>query len=173
VSIVPARYRIEPLGAHDRTGFACGEPAPNRYFQRHASQDQTRGVAAIFVAIDTASNAIGGFYTLSAAVVLAASGSPELTRGLPRYPELPAILLGRMGVALEQQGRGLGRLLVGDAMRRCAAQETVGALFLVVDAKDDDLVDYYRALGFLSISDQPRRLCYPLSDLRRSLRRQR
>jgi GNAT superfamily N-acetyltransferase len=173
VSTTPARYRIEPLGAHDRAGFACGEPALDRYFQRQAGQEQTRGVAAIFVAIDTASNAIGGFYTLSAAVVLAATVPAELTRGLPRYPELPAILLGRMGVAVGQQGRGLGRLLVGDAIRRCASQETVGALFLVVDAKDDNLVGYYRELGFLSVSDQPRRLCYPLSDLRRSLRRQR
>jgi GNAT superfamily N-acetyltransferase len=171
VTATPTEFLIEPLGTHDRAGFACGEPALDRYFRQQAGQDQARGVAAIFVATDTTSGALVGFYTLSAAIILAADLPPDLTRGLPRYPELPAILLGRMAVAQQHQGRGLGRLVVGDALHRCASQETVGALFLIVDAKDDDLVSYYRELGFLSISDQPQRLCYPLSDLRRTLRR--
>ncbi|MFN8511788.1 MAG: GNAT family N-acetyltransferase [Thermomicrobiales bacterium] len=164
-------FVIESLGAHDRSGFTCGVAALDRYFRQQAGQDHRRRAAIVFVAIDpTANDAVVGFYTLSAAQILARDLPEQLVRKLPRYPELPAILLGRLAVDQRWQGRQLGRLLITDALLRCARLDQIGALFLLVDAIDQNAEQYYLRLGFRALPDQPSRLYFPLDDLRRSQR---
>lgn len=161
-------FRIEPLGRHDRTGFSCGDPALDSYFRRQAGQDHRRHVATVFVAVAAAASSAVGFYTLSATAVRLGGLPAPLARRLPHYPELPAILLGRLAVDTRWQGHGLGRLLVADALVRCASLAEIGALFLVADAKDEEAAAFYRHLGFLALLDQPRRHLFVLDDLRRA-----
>ena len=163
----PANFIIEPLGPYDRTGFSCGEPALDAYFRRQAGQDHRRRVASVFVAIPSGGDGVAGFYTLSATAVRLGSLPVELTRRLPRYPELPGILLGRLAVATRWRGHGLGRLLVADALTRCAALEEIGSLFLVTDAKDTEAAAFYTHLGFFPLADVPQRHLFPLDELRR------
>jgi len=54
-------FVIEPLGGHDRSGFACGEPALDRYLREQASQDVKRLVANCFVAVEASTKRIGGY----------------------------------------------------------------------------------------------------------------
>lgn len=159
-------FRIEPLGQHNWAGFSCGEPALDSYIQRQAGQDHRRRVATVFVAVEQVGGAVAGFYTLSASAVRLDGLPPDLTRRLPRYPELPSILLGRLAVDTRWRGHGLGRLLVGDALVRCAALEEIGSLFLVADAKDDEAAAFYAHLGFFPLTDQPQRHLFALADLR-------
>jgi GNAT superfamily N-acetyltransferase len=88
---------------------------------------------------------------------------PEsLTKRLARYPELPAILVGRLATDLRYQGPGLGRLLVMDALARVQEQSRQVAAFLViVDAKDQAVVRFYERFGFLRLEDHERRLFLP------------
>jgi GNAT superfamily N-acetyltransferase len=131
------QFVIESLGAHDRTAFSCGVAALDRYFRQQAGQDHRRRAAIVFVALDTtADNAVAGFYTLSAAQILTRDIPEQIARRMPRYPELPAVLLGRLAVDQRWQGQQLGRLLITDALLRCARLEQIGALFLLVDAID-------------------------------------
>lgn len=83
---------------------------------------------------------------------------PEaLTRRLPRYPVVPAILIGRLARDLEFPGTG-GRLLI-DALQRALMHSTsIAAAAVVVDAKDDSASDFYRHFGFEPLADHPRRL---------------
>jgi GNAT superfamily N-acetyltransferase len=164
-------FAIESLGAHDRSEFSCGVAALDRYFLQQAGQDHRRRAAIVFVAIDRAANgAVAGYYTLSAAQVLVKDLPEQVARRMPRYPELPAVLLGRLAVDQRWQGRQLGRLLVTDALLRCARLDQVRALFLLVDAKDQAAEQFYDRLGFLALSDQPSRLYFPLDELRRGQR---
>ena len=88
-------YAIEPLAAkHDRTGFSGGVPALDDYIRHLASQDQKRKLAAVFV-LTIDGRTIAGFYTLSAASLLAADLPADAAKKLPRFP-LPVTLLGRM-----------------------------------------------------------------------------
>ena len=113
-----AAIRIEPLGPeHDRSAFSCGEPALDRYLREQAGQDARRRVAAPFVA-STDGMKVLGFYTLSATSIQLADVPVALAKKLPRYPRLPATLLGRLATDLSARGVGLGRLLLVDAIAR-------------------------------------------------------
>jgi ribosomal protein S18 acetylase RimI-like enzyme len=163
------RYAIEPLGSHhDRRAFASGVEPLDRYFHEQAGQDQRRRLAAVFLLRDTVESTIAGYCTLSATGIEAASLPVEVTRRLPRYPLLPAILLGRLAVDRRYRGRGLGELLLGDAVRRAAAQDQVAAMALVVDAKDEAARQFYEHYGFRRFMDAELRLFLPLATVARA-----
>ena len=162
------QFVIEPLNSrHVRATFSCGVGPRDHYFRQQAGQEQRRRAAAIFVAVDRlADDAVAGFYTLSATAVQTTTLPEAVSRKLPRYPELPAILLGRLAVDRRWQGRRLATRLVADALQRCAPLDQIGALFMVVDAKKVALQPFYERLGFHSFPDQPRRLFFVLATLR-------
>lgn len=94
------QFRIEPLsGDHDRSRFSSGSAPLDRYFREQASQDIQRRIASCFVAVSVQSKDVAGFYTLTAAGIALDALAPELIRKLPRYPVVPAALLGRLAVA--------------------------------------------------------------------------
>jgi GNAT superfamily N-acetyltransferase len=157
---------IEPLAReHDRAGFACGIPDLDAYLKHRAGQDLRRRIARIFVCREAGSQSVLGFYTLSALSIDLSSLPESQARKLPRHP-VPAALIGRLAVDQVAQGRGLGKLLLADAVQRTlAASEQVAVYAMVVDAKNDDARRFYRAYGFLPLVDQPMRLYLPLSSL--------
>ncbi len=106
--------------------------------------------------------AITGFYTLAATSVAVDALPSDLTKRLPRYPLVPAVLMGRLAVAVEYQGQGLGRALIFDAAIR-TDRLGIGAFAIIVDAKDDRAVEFYRANGFALIPGQARRLFVPVA----------
>ncbi len=86
---------------------------------------------------------------------------------LPRYPTLPAILLGRLARDRRWRGQGVGELLLADALQRSLGiSEQLGALFVIVDAKDDAARAFYERFGFRPFPDRPRGLFLPLTTLR-------
>ena len=162
-------FVTEPLDKkHDRSSFCCGSDALGRYFKERATQDIRRRVAGCFVAADT-HGTVAGFYTLAAASV-ALDALPEgFAKGLPRYPVVPAMLIGRLAVALEHQGKGLGTALIADAVVR-ADRLGIGAFALIVDAKDERAKAFYETIGFVALPGQPLRLCIPIETALRGLR---
>lgn len=154
---------IEPLGSHhDRADFTCGEPALDTYLQRQASQDVRRRVAQIFVAVGDQPGKVVGYYSLSAASFEKDGLPPKLAKRLPHYP-VPAAVLGRLAIDLEQQGRGLGETLLLDAIRRVVRASTKIAVYaLVVDAKTERARTFYERYGFHPFAGQSCRLFLPL-----------
>jgi GNAT superfamily N-acetyltransferase len=151
---------IEPLGPHhDRAAFSCGIPELDRYLREQASQDLRRHVAAPFVLRLAESSRVLGYYTLSAYSIRPTDIDPSLARRLPRYPLLPANLLGRLALDVSYRGRGWGELLLVDALRRCLhTQHDVAALAVVVDAINDSARAFHERYGFRQFSDAPNRL---------------
>ncbi len=93
-------------------------------------------MAAPFVLV-LADGAIGGFYTLSSTAVKLAELPAETTRRLPRYPLVPATLLGRLAVDKRHRGKGHGRFLLADALFRAARSE-IASFAVIVDAPEDE-----------------------------------
>jgi GNAT superfamily N-acetyltransferase len=114
-----------------------------------------------FVAVDAVTDEVAGFYTLTATSIELAALAPEITKKLPRYPLVPAALLGRLAVARAYQGHGLGGILVGDALLRTARAE-LGVFALLVDAKDENARRFYEHHGFTLLPGKVRRLCLPV-----------
>jgi ribosomal protein S18 acetylase RimI-like enzyme len=153
---------IEPLGPHhERTAFSCGEPILDSYLQRQASQDIRRRVAQVFVAV-CGGGSIAGYYSLSAASFQKDELPPALAKRLPHYP-VPAAVLGRLAIDRAQQGRGLGEMLLLDAIRRVVrASTTIAVYALIVDAKNERAQAFYERYGFRAFASQPGRLFLPL-----------
>jgi len=158
------RYRIEPLGSnHERAAFSCGVPELDSYIRQQAGQDLKRKLAAVFV-LAADNQAIAGFYTLSARSILASELPPDIEKKLPRYP-LPVTLLGRMAVARSLQGKGLGELLLFDALDRALrGSRHVASWAVVVDAKAGAR-DFYLNHDFLPLPSQPGRLFLPMKTI--------
>lgn len=162
-------FTIEALGdRHDRTRFSCGASALDRYLRAQASQDARRRVAACFVLLPRQSAEVIGFYTLSAMSIALAALPPEIARRLPRYPGVPATLLGRLAVDRRFHRRGLGRLLMLDAFARCLRAE-IATFAVVVDAKDDAAVRFYAQLGLRPLTGDGRRLFLPMTEIAKLL----
>jgi GNAT superfamily N-acetyltransferase len=153
---------IEPLASgHDRSRFACGIEALDRYLRHQAGQDARKNVAVIFVLREGDSPAVLGYYTLSACGIGLADLPEEVARKMPRYPLVPAILLGRLAVDTGQAGRGFGKLLLMDALKRCLNIREIGWAAVLVDAKNEQALQFYEHFHFIRLSQSSSRLFLP------------
>jgi GNAT superfamily N-acetyltransferase len=165
-------FRVESLGAqHDRTEFRCGEGALDQYFQTQVSQDIRRRVTNCFVAVEAVTGLVAAYYTISAASVPLTELPPDITKRLPRYPTVPAVLVGRLAVDEKFQARGLGAALLSDAARR-TVQAAPAAFAILVNADDDRAVAFCQHHGFRPIAGHPRTLFLPVATAERALFKQ-
>jgi len=147
--------------AHDRKRFSSGSEPLDRYLREFATQDMKRRVSNGFVAIDS-DGAVAGYYTFAATGLPLDELTPDDARRLPRYPLMPAVLLGRLAVDQAYRGQGLGGALVMDAAARAARADP--AIFaLIVDAKDAGAVAFYEHLQFKRFASRPNSLFLPLA----------
>jgi predicted GNAT family N-acyltransferase len=160
----PGAYRVEPLSErHDRESFSCGVEVLDRYFRTQAGQDSRKRVASCFVLVAD-DGSVAGYYTLSATSIALGDLPPVLMKKLPRYPLLPATLMGRLAVDQRRRSRGLGELLLFDAFSRTLRSEIASYAF-VVDAKDDAAQAFYERYRFIRLPSAGRRLFLPLAEI--------
>lgn len=100
----PSQLRVEILdpAVHRRDEFACESPELTEFIRTRARKEAKARASACFVLLLGADpGQIAGYYTLSATTVELDKLPIELTKKLPRYPRLPATLLGRLARAIE------------------------------------------------------------------------
>lgn len=160
-------YFVEPLSAekHRREEFTCESPELMGFLRTRARKEMQARASACFVLVPEADlGRIVGYYTLSQTAVVMAQLPAAVTKRLPRYPQSGATLIGRLARDLAWQGKGVGRLLLIDALRRCVRHSAeVGAVVVVTDPKDDHARAFYADHGFLALDEG--RMFIPMSDL--------
>jgi GNAT superfamily N-acetyltransferase len=155
-------FVVAPLSdRHDRSTFSCGVERLDRYFKAQVGQDVRRRVANCYVAAQVNTNDVAGYYTFSAATVLLEGLPQEETKRLPRYPIVPAGLIGRLAIDLRFRAKGLGAALISDAIKR-ATRAGAAMYALVVDAKDEAAANFYRHHGFRPLNRFPGSLYLPI-----------
>jgi GNAT superfamily N-acetyltransferase len=160
---------IEHLSnAHDKAGFKSAVGALDRYLTHQASQDIRRRVSGCFVAVATGTKTVVGYYSLATTSLPLPDIAEATAKRLPRYPLVPAVLMGRLAVAEGHRGKGLGAALLVDAIARTLRAELM-AFAIVVDAKDDAAVAFYRHHGFVAFTSKPTALYLPLAEAAREL----
>ena len=164
-------FEIQLLDSHhDRPAFDCGVESLTTYLHRSARQEMDRrtSIAYVLVPVQTPTR-IAGYYTLSNTSVLLKDLPHALSKKLPRYPGLPATLLGRLAVNTADKGQRLGERLLVDALGRSAEVSTkVGSIAVIVDALDDGAARFYQRYGFHPFADSPLRLFFPMKDVKAS-----
>lgn len=156
-------YRFEVLAReHDRASFRSSREELNTYLRTLARKDVDRRVSAVFVMVDEATPAtVMGYYTLSAFTVEIVDLPEMLQKKLPRYPRLPATLLGRL--ARDERFPGTGSLLLMNALERAYQQSShIASLAVVADAKDEHALAFYRKFGFANLGSHPSRVFLPM-----------
>ncbi len=158
----PEGYWIESLKpAHRRENFSCGVEALDTYLQRQMAQDRDRGTAAPFILTEDGTT-IAGFYTLSALSILGQELPAGFGKKLPSRNPVGVTLLGRMAVSAEYRGKGLGALLLMDALYRALeGSRHVASWAVVIDAKDG-AEEFYLRYGFMTFPGQQKRMFLPM-----------
>jgi len=163
---VSEERRIEKLGReHVLSAFDCGQPDLNAWLIKFALQNQSASSAQTYVGL--VNDTVVGYYSLAVGQVEYTNAPERLRKGLARHP-VPIMLLARLAVHKEWQGKGVGRALLRDAiLRTVRASEIAGIRALVVHAKDDAAKRYYEQFDFVSSPTDPLHLFVLLKDLRK------
>lgn len=147
---------------HDRRAFSCGVAELDEYLRHRAGQDVRRRVAAVFVMVSNDEpTRIAGYYSLSSASIVLSELPDEVVKRLPRYPVVPAVLIGRL--ARDVGYPGTGRLLLLDALARSLRHtDEVASAVVLVDAKNEPAREFYSRHGFAEVSGIPHRMFLPM-----------
>jgi GNAT superfamily N-acetyltransferase len=139
--------------------------ALNTFLHRYALINQSAGTAQTYVA--ELGESVAGYYSLSVGQVEYGDASDRMVKGIARHP-VPVMLLARLAVAQDWQGKGLGAALLADALRRTVqAAEIAGMRALVVHAKDDRAKAFYTHFDFASLPQDPLHMFLLVKDIRR------
>ncbi|MDX2055122.1 MAG: GNAT family N-acetyltransferase [Polyangiaceae bacterium] len=159
-------FRIQKLArTHSVDTFDCGHAGLNRFLVRFALPNQQANASQTYVGL--ADNEIIGFYTLVVGQVAFEGAPARLSKGLAQHP-VPVMLLARMAVSVDWQGKGIGAGLLKDAIRRTLqAADIAGIRAFVVHAKDDAARTFYEGFDFISSPTDPLHLFVLIKDLRR------
>lgn len=150
---------------HAVEGFDCGQDDLNRFLLRFALSNQLANASTTYLAL--AGEEVVGFYTLVVGEVAYTDAPERLTKGMARYP-VPLMILARLATDHRWQGKGIGKGLLKDAMRRTLqAADIAGIRALAVHAKDDTARAFYEYFDFLPSPTDPLHLYLLMKDLRR------
>lgn len=164
----PSSFAVEILANHHaRDNFDCGKPPLDEYIRKQAGQDTKKKLATTYVLVAAGTSEVIGYFSLAATGVPLDSLPEEVAKKLPRYPTVPATLLGRLAIAKSHHGRRLGERLLLDALHRSLqASEQVGSMAVFVEAIDDQATEFYTRYGFVPLPDQPLRLFLTMKKIR-------
>lgn len=158
-----------PIEATDNTtDFDSGEESLDRYLADRALTNHLADLGRCYVCVDSDTDKVLGYYTLSAVAVEHADLPGKVRRNAPN--PVPAVLIGRLAIDVKAQGSGLGRFLVRDAiLSTLAAADRIGVRILLVHALHEQAATFYEKLGFKRSPTDPLHLYLLLADARKSL----
>ena len=156
---------VRKLAPADPTeGFDCGQPALNQFLQRFALVNQKAHSAQTYVCCRHGE--VVGFYSLAVGSVDLEDAPARVMKGVVRHP-VPVMILARLAVDRDHQGKGLGQALLKDALLRTAqAADIVGIRCLLVHAKDEAARQWYESWEFEPSPSDPYHLFLMLKDLK-------
>ncbi|MGK9236681.1 GNAT family N-acetyltransferase [Inquilinus limosus] len=163
---------VEKLDAsHDLESFDCGKEPLNRFLIRFALTNQKADSAHTYCVCRAGERRVAGYYSLAVGSVGRAEVPSRIAKGLPRHP-VPVMLLARLAIDKSEQGRGLGKALLKDALLRTAqAAEIAGIRAFLVHAKDGEARVFYERFDFEPSPVDPFQLFLLMKDVRAALQR--
>ena len=158
-----SQFKIEQLArAHDRQNFHCGVENLDRYFKTQAGQDARNKVAVTFVLLKD--NIIAGYYTLSNTSIPLSEFPEAIQKKLPKYPLVPATLIGRLARDIRFKSERLGEVLLVDALKRSLLlSREIASFAIVVDAENEHARQFYLRQKFIAFASCADKLYLPMA----------
>ena len=140
---------------HRKKEFSCGKDMLDNYLHKQANQDIKRKLSACFVLNDEETDLLKGYYTLANNSLAQNLIPAQFQKKLPNsYESIPTTLLGRLAIDNRFQKKGVGKLLLIDALRRSyEISKRIGSFAVVVDPIDEDAERFYDKYGFIKLPD--------------------
>lgn len=127
--------------------FESGEPLLDEWLKKCAISNLELGASRTYVICPKGSQVVVGFFSLNMGQMLASETMGSMRRNMPS--QIPAVVLGRLAIDLKWQGKGLGRALIFEAMRRALrASEDVAARIVIVHAISPTAENFHKHHGF-------------------------
>jgi len=150
------KYISKIIDSNDnKSSFNCGQIQLDNYLKFQSSQDFKRKLSVCFVLNNEENNQIVGYYTLSNYSIPLDFIPIELKNKLPNsYNQIPVTLLGRFAIDKSHQNKGIGKLLLIDALKRCYfTAMTIASFAIIVDPIDENATEFYKKFGFILLPD--------------------
>jgi len=152
---------------HQLGDFDCGKPALNDWLIRHAMQAQSSGSARTCVVVEGAR--VVGYFSLAVGQADAMEVPDRIRKGMGSYP-IPVVILARLAVSLQDQGKGIGVGMLQEAIRRTIGiADQAGVRALLTHPIDEEASRFYRRFGFESSPIREQQLLLLLKDARKLL----
>jgi GNAT superfamily N-acetyltransferase len=150
----------------DASTFDSGERSLDEYLRTRALSNHVQGGSRCFVTCRA--DRIVGYYALASASIEHREVAGKVRRNMP--DPVPVILLSRLAIDRKEQGSGLGKSLLRDAIARSvAAAEIVGVRALLVHALHDEARAFYLHFDFEPSPTDPLHLLLLMKDARAAL----
>jgi len=157
----------ERLAAHHELElFHCSEESLDEWLKLRALENEAKGASRTYVVC--VDRRVVGFYAIAAGGIAHSVASGKIRRNMP--DPIPAMILGRLAVDLDFQGRRIGSDLLIDAIARTAkTAEITGIRAILVPAISDRARQFYEAYGFRSSPVNPLTLMITIAEAIRYL----
>jgi GNAT superfamily N-acetyltransferase len=155
---------------HNVDDFDCGSQRETLWLRRHGLSSQGSGTSRVYVVRRQSDDQVVGFHALATGAALPLETPGRVMKGVGGYP-ISVIVLTRLGVDLSEQGQGLGRSMLVDALQRVhAAADIVGVRALLIHTANEQARGFFLGLAeFKASPTDPLHLFVLIKDLRRLL----
>jgi GNAT superfamily N-acetyltransferase len=152
-----------PLADHHDFGqFTCGVPALDNWLKKRARSNERSRASRTYVLSND--KRVTGYYALASGSLAAKLAPGRIKRNMP--DPIPVMVLGRLAIDKECQGRRLGDALLRDAILRILqAAEIAGIKAILVHAISEEAKKSYLDRGFIISPADPMTLILPLESL--------
>lgn len=154
--------------SHDLLEFDCGEDSLNVWLVNHARQADSSGSARTFVILDSDTNSVAGYFSLTVGQIDVVDAPERVARGMGRFP-IPVVLLARLAVDTKWQSKGLGSAMLREAvLKTLALSENVGVRAMLVHPLDEKAESFYMKYGFIKSPVREKQFLLLLKDARKT-----
>ena len=151
--------------AHDLTSFDCGKPVLDDWLRQRALRSEGQSARTYVVCNE---NIVVGYYCIATGGVSHAGLPGKLKRNMP--DPIPVMVVGRLAVDKNHQGRKIGRGLLKDALQRILALSKVaGIRAVMLHAMDEDAAKFYLKYGFIEYPGGSRTMFLPIESIQAAL----
>src|ERR1700692_363800 len=167
-SLILAPERLH--AQHDVSQFDNGKHSSlDAWLKSRALPREGMSARTYVVCARDAPRRVVGYYAISTAMDERISlPNARIRRATP--DQVPLLLIGRLAVDQEYQGKGLGADLLSDGVRRCLeVSEIAGVRAIITHAIDDDAVRFYQHHGFVRCPLGDRVMLLPIEVVRATM----